>query len=72
MGGHVFGDDSEEELAEMEHVTRPGGMVVFMPATNLDGDDANHNILLAVGYHWDTFEEPGEGPKRKYWKMLSE
>lgn len=71
MGGHVFGDDPEAEVAEMERVTRPGGMVVFMPATNQEGDDENHRLLLAHGYRWDSFEEPEEGIKRKYWKRLA-
>lgn len=70
MAGHVFGDRPEEELAEMERVTRPGGMVVYMPATNREGDDENHNLLLAHGYHWGSFLEPEEGTKRKYWKEL--
>ena len=70
MAGHVFGDDPEEELAEMERVARPGGMVVFMPATNQEGDDEKHEFLLANGYRWDSFEEPDEGFKRKYWKTL--
>jgi hypothetical protein len=70
MGGHVFGDEPEAELAEMERVTRPGGQVVFMPATNQEGDTENHALLVGNGYQWDTFAEPEEGRKRKYWKTL--
>lgn len=70
MGGHVFGDDPEAELAEMERVTHSGGIVVFVPATNQEEDSENHELLVAHGYDWDSFEEPEEGMKRKYWKTL--
>lgn len=70
MGGHVFGDDPEAELAEIERVIRSGGMAVFMPASNQEGDSENHALLVAEGYEWDTFEEPEEGVKRKYWKRV--
>lgn len=70
MGGHVFGDAPEAELAEMERVTRPGGMVVFMPAANKPGD-ADHRFLVAQGYQWDEFVEPGDGPKLKFWKTVA-
>jgi SAM-dependent methyltransferase len=69
MAGHVFGDAPAAELAEMERVARPGGMVVFMPAANRV-DDPDHRFLVEHGYQWSTFVEPGEGPKIKYWKQL--
>jgi SAM-dependent methyltransferase len=69
MGGHVFGDAPAEELAEMERVTRPGGMVVFMPAANSLEDPA-HQFLVGHGYEWGVFVEPGEGQKVKFWKRL--
>lgn len=70
MAGHVFGDHPAAELAEMERVTRPGGMVVFMPAAN-HPDDPDHRFLVDNGYQWGTFVEPGDGPKLKYWKLLA-
>jgi SAM-dependent methyltransferase len=71
MAGHVFGDAPEAELAEMERVTRPGGMVVFMPAAN-SVDDPDHRFLVERGFAWGTFVEPGEGEKIKYWKRRAE
>ena len=44
MSGHVYGDQPQEELAEMLRVTRPGGMVVLCPGNN-DVDDAVHDYL---------------------------
>lgn len=69
MGGHVFGDAPAAELAEMERVTRPGGMVVFMPAAN-STQDSSHRFLVEHGYAWEPFLEPGEGEKLKYWKQI--
>jgi hypothetical protein len=69
VAGHVYGDEPEREIVELERVTRPGGTVVFCPACN-DVDDAGHRTLVDAGYAWSTFEEPGEGPKRKYWRTV--
>jgi hypothetical protein len=69
MEGHVFGDDPAAEHAEMLRVTRPGGMIVHCPG-NTDQDNEVHAFLLAQGYAWSVFEEPGDGPKRKYWKVV--
>lgn len=68
MEGHVFGDHPEEELAEMERVTRPSGMIIHIPGNN-DVDNNLHQIFLTHGYNWDSFAEPGDGIKRKYWKV---
>ena len=65
--GHVFGDALEEELLELERVTRPGGMIFLCPGNN-DQDNDIHRFLLAHGFSWSRFEEPGDGMKRKYWK----
>jgi len=69
MGGHVFGDDPTPELAEMERVTRPGGMVICCPG-NDDQDNARHQLLLAAGYDGSRFEEPRDGWKRRYGRTL--
>ncbi|MBW6457022.1 MAG: class I SAM-dependent methyltransferase [Trueperaceae bacterium] len=69
VAGHVYGDEPEREIAELERVTRPGGIVILCPGTN-DVDDDGHRALLAAGYAWSTFEEPGDGRKRKYWRTL--
>ncbi|MBU0596289.1 class I SAM-dependent methyltransferase [Candidatus Bipolaricaulota bacterium] len=67
MGGHVFGDDPEDEVAEMVRVTRTGGKVVLCPGNN-DVDDARHELLVSQGFEWGRFEEPVDGMKRKYWR----
>ena len=68
MGGHVFGDQPSAEYAEMTRVTRAGGMLVLCPG-NTDRDDERHQFLMARGFRWSRFTEPGDGMKRKYWKM---
>jgi hypothetical protein len=68
MGGHVFGDEPEAEYAELARVVRPGGMIILCPG-NGDRDDARHAFLIAAGFRWSRFEEPGDGMKRKYWKV---
>ena len=69
MGGHVFGDDPEEESAEMMRVAKPGGMIVLCPG-GVDEDDARHAFLVAEGFAWSRFEQPGDGLKRKFWKTV--
>jgi SAM-dependent methyltransferase len=69
MCGHVFGDQPSEEYAEMARVTRPGGMVILCPGTNLNENDA-HTFLVSQRFEWSCFEEPHNGVKRKYWKTL--
>jgi len=71
MGGHVFGDHPEEEYAEMVRVTKPGGMVILCPGNN-DRDEGWHSFLVDQGFEWSRFEEPGDGIKRKYWKVIPE
>ena len=67
MSGHVYGDAPEAEVAEVTRVTEPGGMVIFIPGNN-DIDNPSHHYLVGQGFAWATFEEPGDGMKRKYWK----
>jgi len=71
MGGHVFGDDLEAEYKELRRVTRPGGMIILCPGnTNLDNE--THRFLVLHGFEWSRFEEPRDGMKRKYWKMIKQ
>jgi SAM-dependent methyltransferase len=69
MGGHVFGDAREAELAELTRVTKPGGMIILCPG-NGDSDSERHIYLIDNGFAWSRFEEPGDGIKRKYWKQV--
>ena len=67
MAGHVFGEEPENEYQEMLRVTRIGGKILLHPGTNAGSEDAAHHFLIDKGFQFDTFEEPGEGLKRKYW-----
>ena len=69
MGGHVFGDHPRAEYAEMKRVTKPGGMIVLCPGSSLEETKA-HEFLVSQDFRWSFFEEPQEGPKRKYWKEI--
>jgi SAM-dependent methyltransferase len=69
MGGHVFGDEREAELEELQRVTSPGGMIILCPG-NGDFDSERHKFLVDNGFMWSRFEEPGDGMKRKYWKQI--
>lgn len=70
MGGHVFGDMPQAEYDEMMRVTKVGGKIILCPGSGKSEDKA-HEFLLANGFEWAWFEEPGDGPKRKYWKNKS-
>ena len=70
MAGHVFGEDYEAEYQEMRRVVRDGGMILLHPGTNAEGEDDAHRFLIAQGFDTDTFEEPTEGLKRKYWQTV--
>jgi SAM-dependent methyltransferase len=67
IGGHVFGDHPQAEYFEMRRVTKPGGMLILYPGSSL-GETKVHEYLISQGFRWSVFEEPTEGPKRKYWK----
>jgi SAM-dependent methyltransferase len=71
MGGHVFGDDRDAEYRELLRVTKAGGMIILCPGGN-DRDDETHGFLVARGFEWSRFEEPRDGWKRKYWRMVAE
>lgn len=70
MAGHVFGDDFDAEYDEMYRVVRDGGMILLHPGTNAGKDDEAHRFLIGKGFKFSTFEEPGDGLKRKYWKTI--
>ena len=70
MAGHVFGDDFDEEYNEMRRVVRDGGKILLHPGTNAIKDNKAHQFLVTNGFAFDTFEEPGDGLKRKYWKTI--
>jgi SAM-dependent methyltransferase len=69
MCGHVFGDHPEAELSEMKRVTKSGGMLILCPGTSMTETKA-HDYLLSQGFNWSVFEEPEDGPKRKYWQIV--
>ena len=70
MSGHVFGDDPPKEVAEMTRVTRDGGLILLHPGTNANSENEAHHYLIEQGFEFATFEEPGDGTKRKYWKVI--
>jgi len=67
IGGHVFGDVPELEIAEVLRVTRPGGTVIACPGNN-DVDNETHGVFVKHGFDWGRFDEPVDGTKRKYWR----
>ena len=69
MSGHVFGDDPPAEVAEMTRVTRDGGIILLHPGTARSEGEAYH-YLIEHGFEVATFEEPGAGMLRKYWKTI--
>jgi len=69
MGGHVFGDNPQAEIRELERVTRPGGKVILCPG-NPDVDNHAHQVLQDNHYQFARFEEPRSGWVRKYWKEV--
>jgi SAM-dependent methyltransferase len=69
MGGHVFGDYPDAEFAEMKRVTKPGGLLILCPGTSINETKA-HEFLVSQGFSWSQFEEPKNGMKRKYWKLV--
>jgi len=70
MAGHVFGEDCEGEYQEMRRVVRDGGTILLHPGTNLTSEDSAHQFLINKGFEFSTFEEPGDGYKRKYWLAI--
>ncbi len=70
LSGHVFGDDLDAEYLEMFRVVKDGGMILLHPGANASAEDKSHHYLVQKGFHFGTFEEPGDGLKRKYWKTI--
>ncbi len=69
MSGHVYGDTPEASYFEMKRVTRLGGMIILCPGSAPHETQA-HEYLISKGFAWSEYEEPTEGPKRKYWKLI--
>lgn len=67
LAGHVFGDEPEREHRELSRVAKRGGSIILCPG-NIDADNDIHAFLVAAGFGWSAFDEPGDGRKRKYWK----
>jgi ubiquinone/menaquinone biosynthesis C-methylase UbiE len=70
MVGHVFGDFPKEECDEMIRVVRSGGMILLHPGTNNNANSEPAQYLVQEGFEFATFEEPGVGTLRKYWKTI--
>jgi SAM-dependent methyltransferase len=70
MAGHVFGEYLEKEYEELRRVTRSGGMIILCPGNN-DLENDTHRFLISYGFEWSRFEEPRDGMKRKYWKVIN-
>ena len=71
MAGHVFGDDLQNEYQELVRVVKDGGVILLHPGTNAGSEDDAHHFLVSRGFSFDYFEEPKDGIKRKYWKMIN-
>ena len=69
LSGHVYGDNPETELNEIERVTRSGGIVILCPG-NLNVDNDIHRVLVDRGYKWSVLHQPVNIMKRKYWKNI--
>jgi hypothetical protein len=70
LSGHVFGDHPAEEYAEMVRVTRLGGIIILCPGSAFHEENA-HTFLLEQFFDWSIIDEPCDGPKHKYWKMVA-
>ena len=70
MVGHVFGDFPKEECDEMIRVVCSGGMILLHPGTNNNANSEPAQYLVKEGFEFATFEEPGVGTLRKYWKTI--
>lgn len=68
MGGHVYGSKPEAEYIEMKRVTKPGGMIILCPGTDMSENTA-HEYLISMDFNCMEFDEI-EGIKRKYWKQI--
>jgi hypothetical protein len=64
MVAHAF-----SESLEKKRVVRDGGSILLHPGTGAGNDDDAHHFLVDKGFEFDTFETPGDGLKRKYWKI---
>jgi SAM-dependent methyltransferase len=70
---HALGWRLEDELREMERVTRLGGIILHCPGTaDVEWEEEQHMRLISPdwAYQWANYEE-ADGTKRKYWKHLA-
>lgn len=44
-------------------------MIIHCPGNN-DEENETHQFLVSRGYKWSKFDEPNDGVKRKYWKIV--
>ena len=69
---HALGWRLEDELAEFERVTAPGGYIIHCPGTaEIAAEEQQHRRLIdsAWNYRFARYRE-ADGWKRKYWKRL--
>ncbi|NSW50995.1 MAG: methyltransferase domain-containing protein [Anaerolineae bacterium] len=69
LGGHVFGDEMDAELAECQRVVKPGGQIIFCPGS-ARAEGKQHEYLLGHGFQYADFIEPPADHVRKYWKTI--
>jgi SAM-dependent methyltransferase len=72
---HALGWQLENELKELERVTKKGGTIIHCPGTaETDSDETTHKTLIGLpwDYAFSVYEEPdppsGGSRLRKYWK----
>lgn len=72
---HALGWQLENELKEVERVTKKGGTIIHCPGTGeSDAEETKHQTLISVlwRYRFSVYDEPdpasGGSRKRKYWK----
>jgi hypothetical protein len=56
-------------VISMKRVTKLGGMLILCPGT-CPIETKAHDFLVSQGFSWSVFEEPQDGMKRKYWKLV--
>jgi ubiquinone/menaquinone biosynthesis C-methylase UbiE len=69
---HALGWQLEDELREIERVTKKGGTIIHCPGSaEEDSDEYKHSRLISSdwNYEFSRYKET-DGWKRKYWKQL--
>ena len=67
-----FGWNPDEELRELERVTRPGGAILMLAPCNSGNEAMLSKIRSAGGYEQFDFEVPCDGVKPAFIKSLPE